>query len=387
MDFLAVNPELEPGFDVVNRMPVPKEIEKLCPGLLTITEKTIDLFEFGSVQPRVRKVTVVHLSHLSVKEYLTSGDLDQDIRSKLCQSVAAEHIASVSLTYMLAIEQPTWYLDDELPLLEFCVQNWMNFARLAGNGSLVLKRLTMRLFSQPHHYTRWCTAFENSLAENEWRATESPANPLYYASMGGLEYAAKELLEEGADANARGGRYGNALHAACQNGHKEVVAILLDKDADVDSRGSLVEMISEKTQRVTPLYSAVIKRNLEIVKLLLEKGADPNIQEGHFGNPLQAACNDDKASVPLARMLLDNGADVNALSPIFGDALQVACTAGNWELANLLLNSGADVNCQGSKCSNAIVSACSNGHLHVASLLIDRGADIDACGGEFGNAI
>lgn len=386
VDFVAVDPECEPGFEAANRMPVPKDILRLCSGLIVIAEDTFDTLT-PEYHISSKKTHVVRLSHFSVKEYLTSDDLDEDMRSQLCQTAAAERIASVSLSYMLATEQPEWYLDDRLPLLGFCIRNWMALARRAGNESQLLQRLTIQLLSQSQHYTRWCTAFEKLLAGYQRRAAESPGNPLYYASMGGLIYAAQELLKGGADVNARGGPYGNALHAACQNGHKKLVAILLDNDADVDSRGNLVERFSGEMGPVTPLYSAVIKKDLEIVELLVEKGADPNIQEGHFGNVLQAACNNDKASVPLARMLLENGADVNAQSPTFGDALQAACAAGNWELVNLLLNSGADVNCHGSKCSNAIVSACSNGHLHVATLLIDRGADIDACGGEFGNAI
>ena len=45
------------------------------------------------------------------------------------------------------------------------------------------------------------------------------------------------LLDKGAEVNARGGKYGNALQAASQGGHKKVIQILLDKGAEVNAQG------------------------------------------------------------------------------------------------------------------------------------------------------
>ena len=42
----------------------------------------------------------------------------------------------------------------------------------------------------------------------------------------------KLLLENGADVNAEGGKYRNALQAALSKGHKEIVKLLLDKGAE-----------------------------------------------------------------------------------------------------------------------------------------------------------
>ncbi|OCK72824.1 hypothetical protein K432DRAFT_278319, partial [Lepidopterella palustris CBS 459.81] len=45
------------------------------------------------------------------------------------------------------------------------------------------------------------------------------------------------LLDKGADVNAQGGEYGNALYAASDRDHEQVVRLLLDKGADVNAQG------------------------------------------------------------------------------------------------------------------------------------------------------
>jgi ankyrin repeat protein len=51
-------------------------------------------------------------------------------------------------------------------------------------------------------------------------------NALSAASFGGHEQAVKMLLDKGADVNAQGGPYGNALQVASRNGHREIVTLL-----------------------------------------------------------------------------------------------------------------------------------------------------------------
>ncbi|KAI1586661.1 ankyrin repeat domain containing protein [Pyrenophora tritici-repentis] len=52
-------------------------------------------------------------------------------------------------------------------------------------------------------------------------------NALQAASAGGNEQVVKMLLDKGADVNAQGGHYGNALQAASAGGYEAVVKILV----------------------------------------------------------------------------------------------------------------------------------------------------------------
>ncbi|SLM34046.1 Ankyrin repeat-containing domain, partial [Lasallia pustulata] len=109
------------------------------------------------------------------------------------------------------------------------------------------------------------------------------------------------FLDEGADINAQCGVYGNALEAASERGHDQVVRMLLDKGADVNAQGGVYG---------NALYAASSRGQDQVVRMLLDKGADANAQGGMYGNALQAASKEGHDQV--VQMLLDKGANVNA---------------------------------------------------------------------------
>lgn len=92
-----------------------------------------------------------------------------------------------------------------------------------------------------------------------------------------------------------------------------------------------------------PLGLAAFFKQREAVRLLLERGADPNQESRHAQivvRPLHSAAADG-GDVEIARMLLDAGADVHAAQPGGFTALDAALQAGNAELEALLRERGA----------------------------------------------
>jgi ankyrin repeat protein len=66
-----------------------------------------------------------------------------------------------------------------------------------------------------------------------------------------------------------------------------------------------------------PLEIAVSKDRIDVIKWLLDHGADPSI-----GRPLVAAINHEKSSdlqLAMLTLLLDGGASINQTYPLFGD--------------------------------------------------------------------
>lgn len=96
-----------------------------------------------------------------------------------------------------------------------------------------------------------------------------------------------------------------ALHLAAFFGRKEVVELLLARDAKLDLK-------SKNQLNNTPLNAAVAANRLEIARLLLEKGADANAHQHGGITPLHEAAAAGNAD--MVRLLLAHHADANAIS-------------------------------------------------------------------------
>ena len=95
------------------------------------------------------------------------------------------------------------------------------------------------------------------------------------------------------------------LDAITQFGRKiEIVKELLDRGADVNSN----------YQGYTPLVSAITATNIKVVKELLDRGADPNSGGYRGETPLMVAVRRDR--LDMLRELLDRGADIDAVSAL-----------------------------------------------------------------------
>ncbi|EUC38019.1 hypothetical protein COCCADRAFT_42587, partial [Bipolaris zeicola 26-R-13] len=90
------------------------------------------------------------------------------------------------------------------------------------------------------------------------------------------------------------------------------------------------------------LYEATDNKHLETVKLLLEFGADPNVEGPIYGFALAASAYD--GTMEIMKALLDKGADVNKRGGDYGTALQAAAWFGDADNVKLLLDRGAKTN-------------------------------------------
>ncbi|KAK0909685.1 hypothetical protein LTR91_008880 [Friedmanniomyces endolithicus] len=384
VDFLAVDLHSEPGFDVDNRMPVPREIVRLCSSLVTIVETRQYLEERDSDWEGVdsgrengeskyengdqaEKTEIeMRLAHFSVKEYLISDRLHERYQIHLRQISSAACIASASLTYLLNIGGgiDLAELKTKFPLAQYSAWYWTDFAALAETSDDSVPELAIRLLSDRRACARWLSLYE---PEDPWR--EKPRNrreslqPLYYAALCGLECSTSALIDKGVDVSAQSRRSDTALVAACTRGHKKIAEMLLSNGADVDAQGGYYR---------TALHAACISGHENIAEMLLSNGADVDVQGGTYGNALQAACAG--GSEKIAEMLLSHGADVNARGGHFGSALNVACFSGHESIAEWLLDNGANVNAQSAgEIRNAVSAARDGGHEHIVKMLLARG--------------
>jgi ankyrin repeat protein len=157
------------------------------------------------------------------------------------------------------------------------------------------------------------------------------------------------LLERGAKVTERSDAGVSPVLSAAASGDVETVRLLLDAGAKADDfpKLSVPRAADIAAGMRTPLMWAAYHNNVRMVRLFLEREADPN-QSTYFGNPLSHACWRD--SFETAEVLIAEGANVHARDAV-ADFTPLHWAAGTEsprpQLVKLLLAHGADPNAAG----------------------------------------
>ena len=357
-EIVAIDVTRNPAFDKDDVLEDPSDALEMCSSLVTTNVAITDGSEDRTIA----------LAHYSIKEYLVSDRIRQSqvalysLEGQACN----DYIAQCCVGYLLQFQNTEAFSNETIEsyqMTRYAAQGWIRHAKAGFDSEGPLSRLILKLFSpQNGAYLNWLRVWDPvehygpQLDRNRWQF----ANPLYYASYVGLSGIARMLIEQtGADVNAQGGSFGNALQAALYEGNEQIVELLLSSGADVNAQGGRFG---------NALQAASYIGNKEIVELLLSNSADVNAQGGRFGNTLQAALY--KGSKQIVELLLSKGADINAQGGIHGNALQAAVFRGHEQIVELLLGAGFDVGYYG----DALRTAEDWGRDRIAELLLSRGA-------------
>ena len=208
----------------------------------------------------------------------------------------------------------------------------------------------------------------------------SRKTPLHMSSERGFEEITEVLLKHGANIDPKSDDGTTPLYAAIACGHISTVRLLI-------ARGASVECL----QGHFPLHKAV-KPGIEsyvsctrsgspsdykhIIEVLLRQGfpVDDRLDGGETA--LQKALL--AGRVDIMKLLIDHGADPDASNIPGRTALHTASKYGELEMAELLINSGAKANASDCTGRTALHTASKYGELEMAELLINSGAKADA---------
>ncbi|XP_034251058.1 ankyrin repeat domain-containing protein 17 isoform X2 [Thrips palmi] len=197
---------------------------------------------------------------------------------------------------------------------------------------------------------------------------ENGHTPLMEAASAGKVAVAKVLLDHGAGINTHSNEFKeSALTLACYKGHLDMVRFLLEEGADQE----------HKTDEMhTALMEASMDGHVEVAKLLLDSGAQVNMPTDSFESPLTlAACG---GHVDLAMLLIERGANIEEVNDEGYTPLMEAAREGHEEMVALLLSQGANINAQTEETQEtALTLACCGGFLEVADFLLKAGADLE----------
>ena len=223
--------------------------------------------------------------------------------------------------------------------------------------------------------------------------------PLHSATKLSFLRAAELLLEYGADPNFSDSTGTDSPLAMAVNENKfDFVQIYLNHGGKVDSEMSdgntfLVKAITQSAsatiiesmlrhgaypdtkngEGVTPLFAAIQARRPDLIALLLESGANPNLPGPK--HPLWPSTYQPKA----LQLLLNHGADLKKCPGV----MELAASINNRESVSILLNASADPNAKKDGVYTPLCTAIRDNRGEIVSLLLANGADPNLMASEY----
>ncbi|KXX76648.1 Ankyrin repeat domain-containing protein 50, partial [Madurella mycetomatis] len=339
----------------------------------------------------------IYLLHQTVKEFLVPNDSadspsdpHEDLKWKHSLQPRESHriLAEICTRYLLLAEFETHPLDENGPLsqyvddyifLDYSAKYWaVHFRELQiGMQDMMIQSILRICDTNSKRCLTWFRVY--------WTCTNADFprgfTTLMIVSYFGLRAAVKRLLKMGdIDLKHRDDTYHrSSLSWAAGNGFDAVVKLLI-KRAGISllgikwpfGRGPEINSVDKHGR--TPLSYAVWSGNVAIVKLLIQAGAQVDIEDNTGGTPLSyAVCSGHRE---MMKLLLERENQVGPEDVIVKELLFSAAKKGDEGVVQLLLDTGkAKVDSKDNNGRTPLSWAASNGHHTVAKLLLDSGAD------------
>jgi ankyrin repeat protein len=217
--------------------------------------------------------------------------------------------------------------------------------------------------------------------------TEAP--PLIHAAEARDIDMVELLIAHGADVNLpKEGSNETALHVAAWRASPEIITLLLENGADPDLPNT-----SGARPQSFPLHYAVGSGSLTVLEALLDGGANANVLNGQGHTPIvsiytlryssvspQRFSNEKTTSIVTA--LLEGGADPNVADPNGDTVLHFIVGSDQNDLIPLIVAYGAAVDQQNSDGNTALHLAARTDRVEAVSVLVEQGANVNIANNE-----
>ena len=216
--------------------------------------------------------------------------------------------------------------------------------------------------------------------------------PLEEASRGGHLEAVKYLIEKGADINKGNSINNTSLTGAVICAERAIVEYLIINGANVnavdDQNQSALHYLCKYGREWWTLAGALgvirgeknedaqynrFKKHDKIFNILLQNGADVNLETSYGFTPLMLAA--DSNAEMFIQPLIKKGAKINFQNTKGFSALHAACDKGNVDAAKILIKKGADINIVDSDGFTPLLGATISQNIKLTTLLVKLGAD------------
>ena len=308
-------------------------------------------------------ITALHLAATVAAEEVVKllVDADIDINSQASDGFTAIHLAAQN---------------GAVPVAKVLLEAGCNLNKVAcldGCEGLTPFHLAVRVGNEEHidELVKYGAEIHTTAAVSDVAGVSS----LHLASVCGHHRIVRKLIRLGADVNARTSTGSTSLFLAVKEGNDDVVRFLLEANCDVTVQQSeaspgivhlaimannerVLRMLiragcsinepakSEENGDITPLYIAVDNKHIQMVKLLLELGADPDQELKDGFTVLHTSA--EQGLLDIVKVLIDHGCAADKTAK-FGDLslvtpLHLAVMNKFPEVVKILAKAGANLN-------------------------------------------
>ena len=346
----------------------------------------------------------IHLVHYALQEFF----LDQ--RRQVFPS-GEDQIAEICIGYLFfdefgrgccVAEAEIAQTMRDFPLLRYASTYWGHHARPSHCDRIYRLALELLHCSPRRALAIQVENFSRGFWHKYWEPAEVTSHSAFHcACRFGLERAISDTLKlEDVDIDAATNIGTTALIAAASYGHLDMIKLLLNRGADP----------KKSNWYGSALHCAAEAGRCESIRLLLDSGMNIDLINDFGRTPLH--CATDKRHVPTIELLLDMGADPNVQAyrgiSLIHDAAQIgderlmrrllrdervnitattingetalhrAAAGDHADIVRMLLGAGLEINAKKIRGFTALHLATRRGHRGVVWLLVEAGANVNA---------
>ncbi|KAF2969312.1 hypothetical protein GQX73_g4251 [Xylaria multiplex] len=226
------------------------------------------------------------------------------------------------------------------------------------------------------------------------KSNDSGKTPYLFAAEGGHFSVVELLINKGVEVESKDDSDITALFLAASNGHGEVVRLLLDHGAQVDGEHPFL----------TPLMTATEGGHCAVAELLLDKGVKLDFRDDFGRTPLSHAAGNpwiikamthqqvvfpqirdsidwappESKLEDVVKLLLNRSADPNLRDNMGRMPVSYAAQNGKESMLMVLLEEAADIECEDNDNRTLLSWAAEGGHATVIKMLLARNAKLDS---------
>ena len=324
-EVVAFDVDSDDKFNDENRLAEPEDVLNICSSLVISIETDSDDNEVVNNEPdsdddlkdhnsdnvpasstSKARVTMVRLAHFSVKEYLVSDririgsaaffSVDEEASNAM---IGATGLSCLQL-YDEALFPSSKDFSTEFPLARYSAKFWHDHFSAINNTAQ--PSIAPDLFLSEERMRNWIALYDldSHVGDTEELGENALGSPLYYAALTGLKSLVEALIKLQKNKDSQVEATNDRKPKRPDTDDDSTTLQYMSKDAFINATGGVLH---------TPLQAASWSGRREVVELLINHGADPNIYGGcGSGSALSAAAH--KGFLDIIKLLLDKGANL-----------------------------------------------------------------------------